>query len=203
MTVLPDQDARLRAMHAATRLVQRLRNRPRKVVTPHDYADLHERLLAYVQERFGACLEDGNCCRTVQRGIEVYLAPYYVAGTPRNQMDPEDLFKHIDDAGLEEFKPCEISTVATGMSDDELVKETFGAHADSAGFRAALAQLRAEGRQVDYLVVTQFADLFNQKLEKPEYEDVAERLKNPKITVVMVEKIVLRFSNRLSWAATE
>ncbi|MEV5963344.1 hypothetical protein AB0L70_16355 [Kribbella sp. NPDC051952] len=205
MTVLADQDALLRAArHAATRLSARLSRRPRAVVTAEDYADLHERLLAYLRARFKTCLDDSQYCTIVQRSIDAYVAPYYVAGTPKNPMDPEDLFKHIIDAALEEYKASGISTAGVdGLSDDELVQETFGAHANAAVFRAALAQLRLEDKQIDYLVVHQFADLFDEKLRKPAWQEVVDRLRNPQISTARVESIVLRFSNRLSLVAAQ
>lgn len=187
--------------------------RPGVEIAPQRYMCLYDSFVAHVNIRFKDGLPSGHTELVVDVFLRDFLAPLYRRHVQAEITSPEDVLDLIDDHvftlqrsltqnGASDPRTVHESAHVDRQRDGALLAEVFGTSEGkrirSLAFRHALAELHAEERRVEYLVVVQYLDS-REMLGNVSNEDVADRLQGvlPGLTPERVRKVVLEFHERL------
>lgn len=189
--------ARQRARQAAADVWSRA-GRAEVRLTSEEHVSLFTVLYQHVVIRFGSVLPEEVCGTVVETALSRHLPPLYLRHTCETGAGPDDLLAGLDDAALDLLGDRRVAadTCQRQRDDEQLVRAVFG-HGDMA-YRAALHEVRVAGSRMEFLVVTEYMSRRQVRGDPPPPAEVADALADHGVTAADVERLMFRFSRRLS-----
>lgn len=163
---------------------------------PHSEADyelLRQRMLAYLAVVFP---QVGQRCRgdIVGRTLDVFMAPLHARRPGQAWPEPEALVNALEDVALN--RTGEAPTPERDEDDPRVASLAF--RSTPAGVRAGLTALAAEGKAVDYRMVTLYLDLVDlDRTRPPRLAEVVVGLRSAAVTEQMVRQVLDEFRRRV------
>jgi hypothetical protein len=198
-----DDDARGRrrkeASSALTWMWSRLRGELRSTVTAAHYEWVYSCCCSHLTARFAGRLHDAAVETIVGISLIGYLPLCHISHlTQLDPPGPEDILRHMDDASLDWLTDQEAASVLGQprvVADDNVVESLFGKEFNASSYREALHLVHLEGERAEFLVVTQFMDLWQASEGSVREEEVAARLE---MDVADIRPLLFRFARRMS-----
>ena len=150
-------------------------------------------MLAYVAVVFPQVDER---CRghIVGRTLDVFMARLHAWRPGHGWPEPEALVSALEDVALNRAGEA----LTPGRDEDDPRVASMAFRSTPAGVRAGLTALAAEGKAVDYRVVTLYLDLVDlDRTRPPGLSDVVAGLRSPAVTEQMVRQVLIEFRRRV------
>jgi hypothetical protein len=162
---------------------------PRPPRSGADYEHLAEQMLAYVAVVFPQ-MDAQQRGDIVGRSLVAFMAPLHARRPRHGWPGPEALVDALEDAALD--RAAEVPLPGLDEEDQWVALRAFGS--TSAGVRAGLMTLAAEGRAVAYRMVTKYLDLVDlDRTRPPRLADVVKGLGSAGVTEQAVREALRDF----------
>lgn len=158
-----------------------------------DYERLRQRMLAYVTVVFP---QVDRKCRgdIVSRTLDLFMPRLHARRPGHHWPEPEALVAALDDVALNRAG----GVLTPGRDEDDPRVASLAFRSTPAGVRAGLTALAAEGRAVDYRVVTLYLDLVDlDRTRPPSLADVVAGLRPAAVTEQTVRQVLDEFRRRV------
>src|SRR4051812_17167006 len=165
---------------------------PRAPHSGADYERLQQGMLAYVAVAFPQV----DCrCRgdVVSRTLDIFMAPLH-ARPGHAWPQPEALVNALEDVALNRAGEA----LTPGRDDDDPRVALLAFRSTPGGVRAGLVALAAEGKAMDYRMVTLYLDLVDlDRTRPPNLAEVVAGLRSAAVTEQMVRRVLDEFRRRV------
>src|SRR4051794_20928862 len=166
---------------------------PRAPQSGAHYERLQQRMLTYVAVVFP---QVDQRCRgdIVGRTLDVFMARLHAWRPGQEWLEPEALVNALEDVALNRAGEA----LTTGRDEDDPRGACLAFRSPPAGVRAGLRALAAEGKAVDYRVVTLYLDLVDlDRTRPPSLTEVVAGLRSAAVTEQMVRQVLTEFRRRV------
>jgi hypothetical protein len=162
------------------------------------YQQVQCSLCDYLKVAFGGVFTEEQRSQIVENTLTAFMAPLHARPVRGDTPRPEDLVHAVENAALERHDPASYpdggnrpAVEARSEEDDErLTHLAFGA--TPAAVRAGLAGLAADGKQAEFLIITQYLDLGDLAGEPPKSSEVVAKLKPLESTSGVIDELAVR-----------
>jgi hypothetical protein len=166
---------------------------PRAPQSGAHYERLKQRMLTYVAVVFP---QVDQRCRgdIVGRTLDVFMARLHAWRPGQEWLEPEALVNALEDVALNRAGQA----LTLGRDEDDPRVACLAFRSTPAGVRAGLTALAAEGKAVDYRVVTLYLDLVDlDRTRPPSLAEVVAGLRSAAVTEQMVRQVLTEFRRRV------
>jgi hypothetical protein len=158
-----------------------------------DYERLQQRMLAYVAVVFPQ-VDERRRGEIVGQTLQVFMAPLHARHPGHAWRQPEALVDALEDVALNRAG----AALTPGRDEDDPRVASLAFRSTPAGVRAGLTALAAEGKAVDYRVVTLYLDLVDlDRTRPPSLAEVVARLRSAAVTEQLVRQVLSAFRRRV------
>jgi hypothetical protein len=158
-----------------------------------DYERLQQRMLAYVAVVFPQ-VDQRRRSEIVGQTLQVFMAPLHARHPGHGSRQPEALVNALEDVALNRAG----AALTPGRDEDDPRVASLAFRSTPAGVRTGLTALAAEGKAVDYRVVTLYLDLVDlDRTRPPSLAEVVARLRSAAVTEQLVRQMLSAFRRRV------
>jgi hypothetical protein len=162
---------------------------PRAPLCEADYEHLRQRMLAYVAVVFPQ-VDQRRRSEIVGQTLQVFMAPLHARHPGHAWRQPEALVNTLEDVAL---NPAG-AALTPGRDEDDPRVASLAFRSTPAAVRGGLTALVADGKAVDYRVVTLYLDLVDlDRTRPPSLGEVVVRLRSAAVTEQLVRQVLSAF----------
>lgn len=137
----------------------------------HDeYTRIRSGLVTYVLKQFADLVETAECHQLVESTLTMFMAFLHVGRPARGSpADPGDLVRAVEDAVLDWVSQRSDISPSDGLNTNDamLVRQAFGGLVSPDLYRSVLADLVAEGRTLEFRVISAYVEELEQPSSSP------------------------------------